>query len=295
MDDARNVSKNYLDLKNVDESTPLCVTSPGSDASYHSASCALDTDDSFYNLPPPGTPEICTAKKEVMVRRLKRQERFVQWWKPAAMTFCFVGMAVLLIGQKAVRCGSTAYWMLTLGLLPWVLPFFLLARRHVIQDFKTKRRAGFPFPPGDVKWTRCNTIRWPLICSLAGVMSGMMGSSGGTIKAPLLLELGTPPTVVSGTVAQMIQFTSASSSLALSVFGFMPKDYGPLLFVYGGVITFATDWAALRLLGRRRKQSVAMLSIALIITLSTFTMGLQAGVRLREDPAAAKAFGRLCE
>jgi len=294
IDDARE-SKDNMDTKNVDENTPLSGSSCDDDASYHSASCVLDTEDSFYNLPSPGTPESCTAKKEVVVRRLKHQEQYVQWWKPAAITLCFVGMAALRIGQKAVRCGSTTYWILTLGLLPWVLPFFLLARRHVIHDFKTKKRAGFPFPPGDVKWTRWNTLRWPLICSLAGVMSGMLGSSGGTIKAPLLLELGTPPTVVSGTVAQMILFTSASSSLALLVFGFMPKDYGPLLFAYGALITFVTNWATLRLLGRWRKQWVAMLSIALIITLSTFTMGLQAGVRLKEDPAAAKAFGRLCE
>lgn len=108
--DDRNESKNDVDIKTADESTPLCVTSPGSDddASYHSASCTLDKDDSFYNLPPPNTPDSCTAKKEVMVRRLKCQERFVQWWKPAAMTLCFVGMAALRIGQKAVRCGSTS-------------------------------------------------------------------------------------------------------------------------------------------------------------------------------------------
>ena len=290
-DDAHNKSKSNVDAKLVSESTPLFMSSPASDddASYFSVSCSLDNDESFYNLPPPGTP------KEVVVTRLKCQELSVQWWKPAVMTLCFAGMAVLQVGQKAVCCGSSAYWILTLGLIPWVLPFFLLARRHIIHDFETKKRAGFPFSPGDVKWTRWNSVRWPLICSLAGVMSGMLGSSGGTIKAPLLLELGTQPTVVSATVAQMIMFTSASSSLALLVLGFMPMDYGPLLFAYGGLITFVTDWAASHFLTRRRAQSVPMLSIALIITLSTFTMGLQAGVRLLEDPAAAKTFGHLCD
>ena len=126
-------------------------------------------------------------------------------------------------------------------------------------------------------------------------MSGMLGSSGGTIKAPLLLELGTPPTVTSATVAQMILFTSASSCLALAIFGQMPKDYAPVLFLFGMLITLATDWATARLLARRRKQSLAMLSIALVITLSTFTMGAQSAVRIVEDPRQAKAFGILCE
>lgn len=291
VDDTPNKIKSNGDSRMISERTPLFVSSADSDddASYYSVSCSLDTDERFYNLPPSDTP------KEVVVTRLKCQELSVRWWKPAAMTLCFAGMVSLRIGQKAVRCGSTAYWILTLGLIPWVLPFFLLARRHVIKDVQTKQLCGFPFPPGDVKWTTWNSVRWPLICSLAGVMSGMLGSSGGSIKAPLLLELGTPPTVVSATVAQMVMFTSASSSLALLVLGFMPTDYGPLLFAYGGLITFVTNWAASHFLGRRRTQSVPMLSIALIITLSTITMGLQAGVRLSEDPAAAKKFGRLCD
>jgi uncharacterized membrane protein YfcA len=210
------------------------------------------------------------------------------------MTLCFAGMATLRIGQKMVPCGAPMYWVLTLGLIPWVLPFFLVARRYVLLDFRRKRRFGFPPAPGDVRWNRRNTLRWPLICSAAGVMSGMLGSSGGTIKAPLLLELGTPPTVVSATTAQMIVFTSATSTLTLTIFGLLPFDYGAVLFCFGFCITTVTDWAAARLLGRRRKQSLAMLSIATVITISTVTMALQAGVRIGRDPRGELEFGSLC-
>lgn len=107
--------------------------------------------------------------------------------------------------------------------------------------------------------------------------------------------LETLPTVVSGTVAQIVMFTSASSSLALSLFGSMPVHYGLALFGFGGIVTFATNWAATRTLGGKLRQVLSMLSIAAVITLSTFTMGLQASVRLVENPEAARAFGRLCE
>lgn len=232
--------------------------------------------------------------KRRVVQRIKARERSVRLWMPALMTLCFAGMAALRIGQKAVPCGSPWYWALTFGLLPWVLPFFLVARRYVLRDFRRKRRFGYPPAPGDVRWDRRNTFRWPLICSAAGVMSGMLGSSGGMIKAPLLLELHQPPTVVSSTVATMILFTSASSTLTLTVFGLMPIDYGLLLLAFGFLITFVTDWAAGRLLGRRRKQSLAMLSISTVITISTVTMALQAGVRIARDPGSAVEFGSLC-
>ena len=138
-------------------------------------------------------PSPPTVMKRRVVQRIRATERSVCWWKPALMMFCFAGMAALRIGQKAVRCDSPWYWVLTFGLLSWVLPFFLVARRYVLRDFRRKRRFGYPPAPGDVRWDRRNTFRWPLICSAAGVMSGMLGSSGGTIKAPLLLELHQPP------------------------------------------------------------------------------------------------------
>lgn len=175
-----------------------------------------------------------------------------------------------------------------------VLPFFWVARRYVLRQFRRKRRFGYPPAPGDVRWDRRNSIRWPLICSAAGVMSGMLGSSGGTIKAPLLLELGTPPTVVSATVAQMIFFTSGTSILTLSIFGLLPYDYGAVLFGFGFLITTMTDWAAARLMGRQRKQSLALLSIAIVISMSTVTMAVQAGVRISRDPSSALEFGTLC-
>lgn len=232
--------------------------------------------------------------KRRVVQRIKETERSVSWWKPALMTLCFLGMAALRIGQRAVRCGSAWYWVLTLGLNPWVLSFFLIARRYVLRDFRRKRRFGYPPAPGDVRWDRRNTFRWPLICSTAGVMSGMLGSSGGTVKASLLLELQQPPTVVASTVAQMILFTSASSTLTLTVFGLTPLDYGLLLLLFGFLITLVTDGAAARLLGRRRKQSLAMLSISTVITISTVTMALQVGVRIARDPSSALEFGALC-
>jgi len=281
---------------NISEGLPLVrCFSAESKASWHSARSYSGTGDSLPNASDLSPAPVVNVSRDAAVVKLKRKEKSVPWWKPMAMTLCFTGMAALRIGQKIVRCGSVLYWILTLSLLPWLLPFFLFARRHVLRDFQKKARLGFTFPPGDVKWTHRNTVRWPLIGSLAGVMSGMLGSSGGTIKAPLLLELGTPPTVVSGTVAQMVMFTSASSSLALSLFGSMPVHYGLALFGFGGTVTFATNWAATRTLGGKRRQVLSMLSIAAIITLSTLTMGLQASVRLVENPEAARAFGRLCE
>ena len=70
----------------------------------------------------------------------------------------------------------------------------------MLHDFKKKERTGYPFARGDVRWTKKNSIKWPLLASFAGLMAGMLGSSGGTIKAPLLIEMGVGATITAATV-----------------------------------------------------------------------------------------------
>lgn len=46
-------------------------------------------------------------------------------------------------------------------------------------------------------------MRYPLLCSLAGVFAGLFGVGGSIIKGPLMLELGVDPQVASATAATM--------------------------------------------------------------------------------------------
>lgn len=50
-------------------------------------------------------------------------------------------------------------------------------------------------PAGDIRWTHSNSVIFPTICSLAGVIAGMFGLGGAVVKTPLMLELGVQPQV----------------------------------------------------------------------------------------------------
>lgn len=108
-------------------------------------------------------------------------------------------------------------------------------------------RAGYEFLPGDLHWTPSSTIKFPLICMLAGLFAGIFGVGGGIVKCvgcdvctdrtcmdwpqpppiqkplthrgPLMLEMGVLPPVAAASAACMILYTSAAASAAYFVFG----------------------------------------------------------------------------
>lgn len=175
-----------------------------------------------------------------------------------------------------------------------VVPFFLLGRQHVLTDHRKKITFGYPFHKGDVKWDESTSIRYPLLCSLAGLASGLFGIGGGMVKAPLLLEMGVLPTVQAATVATMILFTSGASTVSLIVLDLMPHDYGVMFFFFGMVATGIGAAAVRKVLMKHKKQSVIVLSVGLIISTSVVTMGIQSLLRLVADPKSILHFGSVC-
>ena len=49
-----------------------------------------------------------------------------------------------------------------------------------------------------MKWDASSTIRFPLICTLAGFVAGLFGVGGGIVKGPLMLEMGESVCVCDG-------------------------------------------------------------------------------------------------
>ena len=70
-----------------------------------------------------------------------------------------------------------------------------LGRIHAV-----KRRDGYPYDPTDFKFdNRKAMVKVVAFCFLAGLLGGIVGISGGIILAPLLLQLGMLPVLVSST------------------------------------------------------------------------------------------------
>lgn len=89
-------------------------------------------------------------------------------------------------------------------LLSCVTCWVLQVRAYLVRDFNAKQASGYVWTEGDVEWSRRNTLLFPALSSLAGLIAGMFGVGGGIVKGPLMLEMGVLPDVAAATSATMM-------------------------------------------------------------------------------------------
>lgn len=51
-------------------------------------------------------------------------------------------------------------------------------RAYLVRDFRRKQSSGYVWTEGDVEWSERNTILFPALSSLAGLIAGMFGVGG---------------------------------------------------------------------------------------------------------------------
>ena len=142
-------------------------------------------------------PEVVAAQQAGVLEKILKQEAA---WLPLPHLLLLTGLtgSVLLttLLSKMVPCGSWGAWVIQVSLVPVIAGVWGYARRMVLAKQRVKRRAGMD-GQGDVHWTARNTIVFPSVCTLAGIMAGMFGLGGAVVKTPLMLELGVHPQVSS--------------------------------------------------------------------------------------------------
>ncbi|CAK9087357.1 Sulfite exporter TauE/SafE family protein 2 [Durusdinium trenchii] len=224
--------------------------------------------------------------------------------KIAALTLCFAGTCALTLlkggGRMAsplgVECGSIGFWLLYFGAVPWVLAFALGFRQMLVSEFHQKLQQGYTFQPGEVRWDSRNTLLYPLLCAIAGLLAGLFGVGGGIVKGPLMLEMGIMPSVASASAAAMILYTSAAASASFLVFGLLHPLYGALFFFLGLICTALGQYVVGQWVHKQNRQSPIVLSIGTVILLSSVFVAINTVViSIGRTRAELLAFHGVCD
>lgn len=207
----------------------------------------------------------------------------IPWTKVVLLTLCFVGCVVMTILKGSghgsiigVVCGSPGFWVLSMATIPWVLLFGAWFRSMLVSEHEAKLKANYQFREGDIKWDGDSTIKYPLICTIAGVFAGLFGVGGGIVKGPLMLEMGVNPSVASATAATMILFTTSAACVSFMIFGLLEPGYGVLFFLMGLACTAVGQAGMNQWMKAAKRQSPPVLSIGIVMTLSTLLVGIEA-------------------
>lgn len=199
------------------------------------------------------------------------------------------------INPLNLGCHDTLYWILTLSAIPYVLIFCWIGRTHLLKVFYAKKDCGYEYLDKDVEWNETNTIRYPLLCSIAGLAAGMFGIGGGIVKGPLMLEMDVEPKVTSATSATMILFTSSGASVSYLIFQQLNLHYASVLFVLGMVFTLIGQLSLNAIVKRYNRSSLIILVIGATVFLSAIFMGIESSSSIIElVKGKAEGGGNIC-
>jgi len=221
------------------------------------------------------------GKMTPRVETILDEESSFPWHLFLKLVVMWCGLTVLVILRgggssmpnfAGIVCGSWQYWLIFAGTIMFLALAALYAVYSVQRSHHMKVEAGYPFLPSDIKWTRNNLTKWPLISVVVGFASGFVGISGGMLQGPLLLEMGVPPQVAAATTSFMVLFTSTSIAFQYMVLGLL--HVGPALWFWciGLVAAFFGQVILDAFMKRYRRQSFIAFLLAGLIVFSGASM-----------------------
>lgn len=167
----------------------------------------------------------------------------------------------------------------------------------MLRKVALKRAAQYDFH-GDIRWTRKNSVLFPAICSLSGVIAGLFGLGGAAVLTPLMLELGVQPQVTAATSQTMLLLTSAASSITYAQMGDIPWPYAAVLMPVAFAATLAGQLALDALIKKLGRSGLVVMVLAGFFVIACGLTYYVAADSLRRVVAvgvvAATRPGRVC-
>eukprot|EP00928_Gymnodinium_smaydae_P014016 TRINITY_DN15083_c3_g2_i1.p1 TRINITY_DN15083_c3_g2~~TRINITY_DN15083_c3_g2_i1.p1 ORF type:complete len:691 (-),score=149.82 TRINITY_DN15083_c3_g2_i1:194-2266(-) len=218
------------------------------------------------------------------------------WMKILLLALCFGGSVAftLLKGNQhfsllGVQCGSNLFWLLSVATVPYTLMFAALFRAMLLAETARRHRSNRVYK-GAIEWDANNTLKYPLISTIAGLFAGLFGIGGGVVKGPLMLALGVDSLTSAATAATMILFTSSAACVSFLIFGLLELQYGVVAFFTGMICTAIGQLGFNAWMRSASRQSPPVLSIGSVICVSALLVGVEAIGRFTEADSVQELF-----
>ncbi|KAK6140093.1 hypothetical protein DH2020_026091 [Rehmannia glutinosa] len=171
---------------------------------------------------------------------------------------------------------STWYWVLTLLQLPVALAVFFYECVKLYKENKKRRMDGNPelICEAAIEWTTTNLAFCALCGILGGTVGGLLGSGGGFILGPLLLEIGVIPQVASATATFVMMFSSSLSVVEFYLLKRFPMPYALYLMAVSILAGFWGQYFIRKLITILRRASLIVFVLSGVIFASALTMGV---------------------
>jgi len=207
------------------------------------------------------------------VARLRQNVRSTEWWYWVVI-FGTWGLQVYfsVLQKKARSCTVWDFVLLAGQPVTGVLIGLVIARLLIARHLGGKSK--FAYEKGDIAmgetWPRMGKMM--AFCLCIGAMGGLLGVGGGSILAPMLLELGASAVVSAPISSSLVLFSSSQAAVQYAVGGKLLWNYAIWLASINLVANFVGLYAVKRIVQRLGYSSFIIASLGvLLVVATTFT------------------------
>ncbi|XP_041027183.1 sulfite exporter TauE/SafE family protein 4-like [Juglans microcarpa x Juglans regia] len=200
----------------------------------------------------------------------------LRWKRILVLLLVWVSFLALQIVKNDVEVCSAWYWVLFCVQFPIALGVFGYEAVKLYREHKKRKRTGNAesICEASIEWTVTHIAFCSLCGILGGTVGGLLGSGGGFILGPLLLEIGVIPQVASATATFVMTFSSSLSVVEFYLLKRFPIPYALYLTSVSVLAGFWGQFFIRKLITILRRASVIIFILSGVIFLSALTMGI---------------------
>ncbi|OIW19970.1 hypothetical protein TanjilG_30946 [Lupinus angustifolius] len=200
----------------------------------------------------------------------------IRWKRILVLISVWLCFLLVQIIKNDVEVCSAWYWVLFSLQFPIAFAVFGYEAVKLYKEHKKRMSTGNleNICEASIEWTALNLAFCALCGILGGTVGGLLGSGGGFILGPLLLEIGVIPQVASATATFVMMFSSSLSVVEFYLLKRFPIPYALWLI---GVSIMAGFWGQLfvrKLIKFLGRASIIVFILSGVICASALTMGV---------------------
>ncbi|KAJ1697225.1 hypothetical protein LUZ63_005737 [Rhynchospora breviuscula] len=199
----------------------------------------------------------------------------LRWKGILILMLVWSSFLVLQILKNNSQVCSNFYWVVNFLQIPIAFGVFAWEAVTLWKESRARRMSGNweCVCEASIEWTGMQIVFCAFCGLLGGTVGGLLGSGGGFILGPLLLELGVIPQVASATATFVMMFSSSLSVVEFYFLHRFPIPYALYLISVSVLAGFWGQYLVRKLVKFLGRASIIVFILSSVIFASAATMG----------------------
>ncbi|XP_072991520.1 sulfite exporter TauE/SafE family protein 4-like isoform X6 [Typha latifolia] len=200
----------------------------------------------------------------------------IRWKGILVLILVWSSFLVLQMLKNGSEICSPFYWVVNILQVPTAMSVFIWEAMELWRESRDRRMCGNweCVCEASIEWNGMQILFCALCGLLGGTVGGLLGSGGGFILGPLLLEIGVIPQVASATATFVMMFSSSLSVVEFYFLKRFPIPYAIYLIAVSVIAGFWGQFFVRKLVKALGRASVIVFILSSVIFASALTMGV---------------------